>query len=569
VIQLFLAHADDHEPVLPGGLPEQAAHTAPPPDVEPPDLDSLADLSAEPDSLSCQRWGVIAPRGPAGEALLQLIAPLKAKREQDQGGVAAPVYHVDPGMDPEQASRWIREEYRDQAKRREAARARYLLVLGGPDAISWDLQQMLAGEAFVGRIAFEDAGGYRAYVDKVLRWEQEAAQAPRAPVLFYTVRDGTPPTTEGYRHLMQPMAQLAREDAADASLDAADLVEIGGGAGVFTGEDVTAQAEEMLRRAEGARAGVLFSMSHGVGVPRTRRWRSPDEQRRMQGAMSFGRARAPLTAADLAGKPFLPGGLWLYFACFGAGTPARSAYHHWLQRLHSLGHFGAAEQVLATLPGEGQPPFVAALPQALLASPEGPLGVIGHVDLAWTWSFLEPDVSPYGPAQSRPERFEGVLRSLARGHRLGVAHHEIARFFIAASAELATMYGRSAQQRLVAEDTARKVRRANLWMERQDLAAFVLLGDPAARLPIAPAQRSVQPVAAVLGITPRPVAAAARGPHDPWAMEAAVLACLRGTEAAPAIAARLGIPEERLERWIQWYREAGRAALAKRGEPDE
>lgn len=485
-IQLFLAHADDQEPVLAGGLSGRAPDEAPAPESGPREAHDYANLSVEPDALPEQRWGVIAPRGAAGDRLLGLIERLTAQRERDQEGEPARVYRVDPGMDPEQAIRWIQEEYRDEVRRREEERPRYLLVLGGPELVSWDLQQALAGDAFVGRIAFADDRGYEAYADKVLRWEQEEVSAKEARALFYTVRDGTPATSEGYRHLMRQSVEIARERRARGRFPAEDIAEIGGGEGALTGSEIERHAEEMLRWAQGAQGGVLFSMSHGVGVPRTRAWRSPDEQRATQGAMSFGRARAPLTAADLAGRPFLPGGVWLYFACFGAGTPAQSGYHHWLERLHAMGRFGPADAVLATLPREGEAPFMAALPEAALAAKDGPLGVIGHVDLAWTWSFLEPDASGRrAPPRSRPERFQGVLRSLVDGHRLGVAHHELASFSTAISAELATMYDGSARRGLAADSAARRGRRADLWMQRQDLGAHVLLGDPAARLPVA------------------------------------------------------------------------------------
>ena len=90
----------------------------------------------------------------------------------------------------------------------------------------------------------------------------------------------------------------------------------------------------------------------------------------------------------LRGQPFLPGGMWFYLACFGAGTPASSAYHPWLSRLSDEGAYGGSlGAVLRALPAPGERPFVAALPQAALASPRGPLAVIGHLDLAWTYGF--------------------------------------------------------------------------------------------------------------------------------------------------------------------------------------
>src|SRR5580698_3373746 len=138
--------------------------------------------------------------------------------------------------------------------------------------------------------------------------------------------------------------------------------------------------------------------------------------------MKISSASDQITAADLQGRKFLPGGLWLMFACFGAGTPSRSVYAPWLERLTDLGLCRIpAQSVLAALPRPGERPFVAALAEAALASPDGPLGVIGHVDLAWTWSFLD-DVAVAGGkgARGRYERFFGILSSALRGRRLGV-----------------------------------------------------------------------------------------------------------------------------------------------------
>ena len=48
---------------------------------------------------------------------------------------------------------------------------------------------------------------------------------------------------------------------------------------------------------------------------------------------------------------------------------------------------GSVAAVLKSLPESGQRPFLAALPQAALSNPEGPLGVLAHMDLAWTYAF--------------------------------------------------------------------------------------------------------------------------------------------------------------------------------------
>jgi hypothetical protein len=568
---LLLAQADDHLPVLPDGLPARAAWDAQRPGFDPPAPTILANRSAAVDALPIQRWAIIAPRGPAGDRLLRLIAPLRRRREEEQKAQAH-VYRVEPGMGFGASNAWIGQDYWDEVGRIEDDLARYVLVLGGPELVSWELQQMLGSEAFVGRLAFPDDRGYEAYVEKALRWEvEEAAQGVRS--LFYTVQDGTPATVAGHEHVVAPSVRLARERAANGWFPASEIVEIGGSEPVPDNK-IAEGAQAMLREAEQSPAGLLFALGHGAGTPR-QGWSSPEEQRAHQGALVIGRSGGRIAAPDLAERTFLPGGLCFLLSCFSAGTPAQSAYHPWLDRLHRLGSTGPADRVLASLPRTGEPPFAAALPQAALSNPRGPLGVIGHVDLAWTWGFLDTERASDRPATNRrAERFQGLLRSLVEGHRFGVAHQELARFFGSISTELATMYGEDATPGHE-DDEARQTRRASLWMQRQDLCGYVLLGDPAARLPIALRPQGVLPrgarpdassaaaethpgAASVLGV--QPIRAART--RDPEHAEAAVLAVLRGGEEG-AIAAQHGVSAAEIRRWVGAFLEGGRAALRK------
>jgi hypothetical protein len=545
-IQLFLAHADSQKPVLRGGLDLAAARAAEKPGHSPPDPSHLADRSASPDALPLQRWGIVAPKGAVGERLLQLVAPLKQRREEEQGAPAV-VYRVDPAMGFGAANAWIQQDYWDAVRRRETDLPRYLLILGGPDLVSWELQQMLGCESFVGRLAFDDEHGYAAYVEKVLRWADETAVEEGARALFYTARDGSGATEEGYARLVVPSLQVAE----DSWTEAREILAIGGDA--QTDKAIREGAQRMLREAGQSRGGLLFSLSHGAGAPADG-WPSPADQRASQGAIVLGTEDGKLlTAREVGAQPFLPGGAWFIFACFSAGTPSRSTYEPWISRLHALGLADEADGLLTSLPRAGEPPFVAALPQAVLASPAGPLGVIGHVDLAWTWSFVDQEYDgKQVSVRSRAERFQGVLASLVQGHRIGVAHHALARCLGTVDQELLAMYAAAAEG-----GAAPAAEQADAWMQRQDLCAYVLLGDPAARLPIALRPDGVPP--------PRPARTAAAAPSatkpvSAQAMEDAVMAVLRGGDPG-AIAAQRGIAEDALKRWTQAFLDAGRAAL--------
>ena len=439
---------------------------------------SHLDPGGDPNSLRDQGWGVIAPAGADGDRLLALARPLIEKRAADQDG-EVPVYRVPPDMSAAQSAAWIDRRLVGNAM--HAAIPGYLLVLGGPEQVSFELQQALAGAFSVGRVGFDaEAGygagfeaGYEAYVDKLLRSERAPAkaQAPaKARAIYFTARDGTPATELGRRRLVQPCLADAEEERA-AGRFAAEIEAI-------DDEDPARSVDRLLAAA--ATPGVLFTCSHGAGAP-PQGWSSPDRRRALQGALCLGRGQR-LDAQLVTRAAFLPGGVWLMFACFGAGTPRHSAYHPWLARLQQHGEYDQElASVLASLPGEHEPPFIAALAQAALANPGGPLAIIGHLDLAWSYGFQDIDKMSRG---ERHRRFHELMAQLVKGTRVGLAlsgslmraRNQIqAELVIAAAAEA------SSGQELLEQ----RARLGHRWMVLQDLGGYLVLGDPAARLAVA------------------------------------------------------------------------------------
>ncbi|KFE61928.1 hypothetical protein [Hyalangium minutum] len=553
--ELLLTHADDRRPVLEDALPLDAAAHLPRPEERASGKD-LIDAGVDPNSLPDQRWGVIAPEGPLGDRLLALIEPLRRLREEEQGAPAR-IYRVKPGMDGMQAVRWKDTVLRNEAEF-ETEQPAYLLLLGDFDQVSVELQQVLGSDGFAGRLVFPSEAGYEAYVDKVLRWSRSPSPTQQGRAMLFTAHDGTAATTVGYRALMAPSLESLRKLQELGSLSAASLSELG--------EPADWSAQKLLAEVASPQPSVLFTMSHGLGAPRSG-WRSVDEQRARQGAMSLG-VEGALDASTLASTPFLPGGIWFFLACFGAGTPARSAYYPWLSRLREVGQYpGRLERLLAALPREGERPFVAALPQAVLANPQGPLAVVGHVDLAWTYSFQDLGRA----ARNRPSRFLGLLRTLVEGRRAGAGLSALMRFFNEANTELTTLYDYEESARLAGRDNpVDSAERAHLWMLRQDLSGYLLLGDPAARLPLTQAEASASLALQVrpsLSVAPevslaQHLASSAGALPPTEAMAEAVLGMLSGEESEKAIASRMGVPLSELRRWRKVYTEAGLKALA-------
>jgi len=456
---LLLARFEDGQPVLPEDIEDALLAALPLQPLPPPSR--LWDAHGGLDDLARQRWGLVIPHGPEGDRLLSLVAPLRAAREAQQGAPAQ-LYRVPIGLDEMSASIWKKRIFHHDDLPEEE-RARYLLILGDLDLVSLELQQALATDAYVGRLAFASDEGYTRYVDKVLRWERIRSPEARTRLLFYTAKDGSSATTLGHRELVKPCLdafETRRHTSALRGVEAREL-----------DYDPRTPERALLEAARDPIPAVLLSVSHGASLPTGEAHASA--RRSAQGALVLSEHRR-LEDADVATGPFLPGGMWFCFACFSAGTPRRGLYTPFLKNM------GAAyERTLSQQEARGEErPFIAALPQAALANPEGPLAVMGHVDLAWSCGFLDN-------GQRTSSRFWRVLRAISRGHRAGNALRALLDVFNETNMELTSRHagdalrgGTRASMDLAAQ--------AYLWLQRQDLMAYVLLGDPAVRLPHPP-----------------------------------------------------------------------------------
>jgi hypothetical protein len=559
-LELFLSPAGDRGQTLARGLGVAALAEAA--EVEDGHADAGAhpvshfDPGGDPNSLRDQGWGVIAPRGEDGDRLLDLVRPLLEQRAAEQDGEVA-VYRVPPDMTAAQSAAWIDRKL--VGNELQAAIPGYLLVLGRPDQVSFQLQQVLGGAFSVGRIGFDTEAGYEAYVDKLVR----GAPAQPSRAVYFTARDGTPATELAHRLLMQPCVADAARQRAAGRFAASEIVAIE--------EEEPARAADRLLAAA-ASSGVLFSCSHGAGAPRGG-WRSPELRRALQGAPSLGDGQH-LDAELLARASFVPGGVWLMFACFGAGTPRRSSYHHWLARLQQHGeHEEDLSSVLISLPEAGEPPFLAAQAQAALANPAGPVAIIGHVDLAWSYGFHDLDKMSQG---ERHRRFHEVIAQLVKGGRVGLAlGGSLMRARNQVQAELAIAADSEVRSGMLPDQ---RVRLGHRWMALQDLDGYIALGDPAARLAEArPEARArggaaaaapapaIELISGSAGLPSSDPPAPTATTLDAGAIQTAVHDLIAGRATVEELAARHGVPPATVDRWRRVYTEAGLRAVSALG----
>ncbi len=466
-LDLFLSPYEDGGQALDGLNRESLSQRAGSAGTRP----NFRDLSQDANKLSAQSWTVVAPDDDNGDRLVEIIQPL-IKHRQEQCRVT--VIKM-PRLTRKETVDWV--EANVVGNKREADIPGYALIVGGFDGVSLGSQQALAKECFTGRIAFDDPQHYESYVQKLIRSDEKRDRAEDlSPTrsLFFCARDGTPATALGNSWLIQPSMKDVEAGKADGSLAVGEIL-------ALEDEDPVRAGNLLLDTAAEDQPTFLFSCSHGMGAPRRGWGDDTDKMHKLQGALCLGNGKY-IAGSDMVNKPFLPGGMWMFFACFGAGTPDESAYYHWLAQLKETGQYGGRlSSVLKALPRKSSP-FLASLPKAVLANGNGPLAVIGHLDLAWSYSFQEFTASS---ALQKYRRFETLVSEMINGGRAGVAHRKLLDKLRSADEAILLSNDEAARARQSGEEPVDdRVAMSNKWMLRQDVDGYVLLGDPAARLAV-------------------------------------------------------------------------------------
>lgn len=336
----------------------------------------------------------------------------------------------------------------------------YLLLVGNPVAIPFSFQYQLDVQYAVGRLCLPSPEAYASYAETVLAAER-AAPIDNPNATFFSVRnpdDGATQISADY--LAAPLARQLAAAHPDWTIQTHDA------------QDATkARLARLLGGDE--TPTLLFTASHGMAFPAGNRRQLPH-----QGALLCQEWPGPnawqqaipedfyLAAEDIADDA-RPGGLIsFHFGCYAAGTPRHDNFGH---RETDPRWSGMQQATIA--PHD----FVARLPQRLLGHPRGgALAVVAHVDRTWGFSFLWPGVG------EQLQAFECTLRGLMTGHRVGTAMEFFNKRFAELSVDFADLGQDSAWGAEV--DAGELVR---LWTARNDARSYVILGDPAVRLPVA------------------------------------------------------------------------------------
>jgi hypothetical protein len=299
----------------------------------------------------------------------------------------------------------------------------------------------------VGRIDLERLDDVAAYAARLAASESEPPPRRPSRALFWGTRNpGDLATQRSARHLMAPLARDFAKEHPDWEVE---------------GYIAEAATQAALREAfaSGQQPGLLVTASHGAGYPSG----DPD-QRQWQGALVTQAWGGPLVpgelsrdmlfgAGDVDPSVSLDGLIAFLFACYGAGTP-------------EMDHF--LPESVTGVPRIAPAPFTARLPQRMLA--QGANAVVGHVDRAWSHSFLWP------LAGAQRTVFTSLFGSLIAGARIGAAMEHFNNRY----AQLAAFL--DAERRRPQGMVGRDQKIAFLGTAATDARNYVILGDPTARL---------------------------------------------------------------------------------------
>jgi len=342
----------------------------------------------------------------------------------------------------------------------------YLLLVGSPKSIPYRFQYQLDVQYAVGRLHFDRSEQYASYAESVVKAEHRKISLP-PQIKFFGVRNrGDLSTQLSADQLIKPLKEVLEQQEPDWRCQ------------LFLGAD--ALKTNLAKLIGGTETpSLLISASHGMGFPN-----GDPRQIPHQGALLCQDWPGPLkhtgaipedfyfAADDIATEAKLEGLIAFFFACYSGGTP----------QIDDFSHLGLVSQT------EIAPfPFVAALPRRMLGHPKGgALAVIGHVERAWSYSFM------WSRAGKQLAVFEAAISELVNGRRVGSAME----FFNMRYSELSTDLTEELKDRkfrrarpefeTVSEDEAL----AEMWTANNDARSYVVLGDPAVRL-AAPREPSV------------------------------------------------------------------------------
>lgn len=447
--------------------------------------------TAEDSTVAQNGWGIIFPVEPQShstEAVLEAMSELIALRRWQAGGpYTGPVddegnytggglFRIFAGADGYRPGESSREFIRRFGAGTGIVNPRkgvpyYLLLVGTPEEIPYYFQFQLDVQFGVGRICFETLEEYANYARNVVEVERGEVTVDRRAAFFGVTNDHDRATQLSTQHQVLPLYNTLKTDFSDWDMS------------TFIGKEANQPATkaQLSHLLTGQKPALLFTASHGMEFPQDdprqlphqgailcQDWRGP---RRHRGPIS---EELYFSKDDIDSQTDLRGLITFCFACFGGGCPHRDEFA-----------YGKKRPVIAPKP------FLAGLPTKMLGKPKGALAFIGHVERAWGYSIVESGLQGAAGGRNITPMRE-TLEYLLWGDAAGWSTDLTLNFRFA---QLATDLTFKMEQidrnkfefpdRYEADLAREGPELVKMWTEHNDARGYIIIGDPAARLPVA------------------------------------------------------------------------------------
>jgi hypothetical protein len=367
----------------------------------------------------------------------------------------------------------------------------YVLIVGSPEDVPYEFQYQLDVMRGAGRIHFDTPEAYAGYARSVVRAETGQVKLSRRASFFGVANPDDKATELSAKYLIRPLYERLRQqqpfDLWVGDETQRTKLSLDWQFETFIGKKATKARLQRLLGGDQTPA-LLFTASHGMEFP------LDDPKKRQiphQGALlcqdwpgpNQWRGEIPqdfyFAGDDLGSDANALGLIAFHFACFSAGTPRLDQF--------AQQAFKDERQVIA--PRD----FVGELPKSLLS--HGALAVIGHVERAWGYSIMSPG------SVDQTGVFESALLQLFRQDPVGWVTENLNMRY----ADLATQMAATLEYE---RDSIDPYDLAQMWTEQNDARSYVVIGDPAARLPIAmPDEKpAVRPALGTISLSTTPAA---------------------------------------------------------------
>ncbi len=421
-------------------------------------------------------WGVIfaaAAPGALREALKELLDLRRSQAGRKRSTYYREFFGADGYRPGETAQRFLARWDASSGLANPEKMPYYLLIVGDPAEIPFEFQYGLDIQYAVGRIYFETLEEYARYARSVVLSETRHAEGsfnlPNRLAFFAVQNPGDRATKLNLDYIAAPLIKALPEAAPNWDVQS------------FVAEQATkAKLEQLLGGAQ--TPALLFTSSHGIQF-------NPDnpDQPSLQGALVcqdwqgqsqtiFPAPDAWYSAADVPEEGNLLGTIVVSIGEFTAGTPRMTTFP-----AYRKGYEQKAEQ-----------PFLARLPQRLLShSQGGALAMLAHVDDGWANVLSDTEAQFQREWTSDTGPFQKLMVRLMQGSTLGMAMEDLNRryftFWSTLADELVSIN--------LGQQPRDEAKLSIMMLLTFDARNYIIIGDPAVRLPVRADQPYQEPPA--------------------------------------------------------------------------